>query len=169
MQVQARISIVLWGTVLVAPLAAEERLRLAGRNTETPFASRAAGERSWPITLGPPDTKAALELQLRQEEQIVERGTQIRVGNVSATLTPTLQLRVVVGARSTAKFSLPVRRVSGHRVETHGLRFQPAPVDPRISYIPDLVDDLILYESTDWLYYLPIDDPHAYVRQPQDP
>ena len=169
MQVQARISIVLWGTVLVAPLAAEERLRLAGRNTETPFAYRAAGERSWPITLGPPDTKAALELQLRQEEQIVERGTQIRVGNVSATLTPTLQLRVVAGARSTAKFSLPVRLVSGHRVETHGLRFQPAPVDPRISYIPDLVDDLILYESTDWLYYLPIDDPHAYVRQPQDP
>ena len=33
----------------------------------------------------------------------------------------------------------------------------------------DEIAEVILYESADWLYYLPIDDPHAYVHQPQDP
>ena len=45
-----------------SPGVADERLRLTGRNTETPFAYVVNGERSWPITLGPPAQTAALEL-----------------------------------------------------------------------------------------------------------
>ena len=33
----------------------------------------------------------------------------------------------------------------------------------------DDIQEVILYESADWLYYLPIQDPHAYLEAGKDP
>ena len=106
MQWSARVVVLLWLFVLASPVAAVEGLRLAGRNTETPFAYVVNGERSWPITLGAFDQTAVLELQLRRGDEILQRGQQIDVGNVHVMLTDQLRLRVVAGPEEKATFSL---------------------------------------------------------------
>ena len=143
MQWSARVTVLLWMFVLASPLVAVEGFRLAGRNTETPFAYVAAGARSWPITLGAFDQTASLELQLRRGDEILQRGQQIDVGNVHVMLTDQLRLRVVAGPEEKAAFSLHLVCQIDGRMDVQVLRFQPAPRERRVSYISDLVDDLI--------------------------
>lgn len=143
MQWLARCAALLWVFVLAGPGAADEGLRLAGRNTETPFAYVADGERSWPITLGAFDQAAVLELQLHRGDEIVQRGQQIDVGNVRVMVTDHLRLRVVAGPETKAAFSLHLICQVDGRMDRQVLRFQPAPAARQVSYISDLVDDLI--------------------------
>jgi len=130
------------GSVAVAR-AEPAGLRLAPRNSEVPFAYLVGGSRSWPIVLGDQAESVRLRLQYRRDGKVAQSGPRLRVGRVTAVLNAQRELEVVADAGATDRLSLELILDAGGQTTTQTIQLQPAPPARPISYISDLVDDLI--------------------------
>ena len=118
-------------------------LQLAPRNSEVPFAYLVGSKRSWPIVLGDADGSPRLRLQYRRDGKVMQSGTRLRVGGVTAVVNADRELEVVADAAANDRWSLDLILEDQGRTTTQTIQLQPAPADRPISYISDLVDDLI--------------------------
>ncbi|MEO1996335.1 MAG: hypothetical protein ABGZ17_13785, partial [Planctomycetaceae bacterium] len=118
-------------------------LRLAPRNSEVPFAYLAGGQRSWPVVLGDRRAVGQLRLQYQRDGKVAQSGSRLRVGGVTAVVNAQRELEVVAEAGATERLSLELILDDQGQTTTQTIQLQPAPPARPISYISDLVDDLI--------------------------
>ena len=131
--------------LLLVPVAAcaAEQARLSPRNTEVPFAYRAGGQRTWPITLGRPDPGQSLRVAIKRGETFLPPGTRVTEGGLTVAVTDTARMTVSARPGTTLKLQIQLSLAGNGQVTRQLITLQPAPPDRPISYISDLVDDLI--------------------------
>lgn len=117
---------------------------LAARNTEVPFCYVAGGSRRWPVVAGELDSRDRLVLTTRVDGKVQASGTQLTVEGLHVSVSRDGFLKIVAPAETTLDFQvqLTVQR-DGQPQEQQMLAIRPAPPDRPISYVADLVDDLI--------------------------
>ncbi|MBQ16248.1 MAG: hypothetical protein CMJ65_03885 [Planctomycetaceae bacterium] len=137
--------------LLVLPIAAisvagdrtGDDLRLSPRNTEVPFAFRREGRRSWPITLGQRRTGDTLQLALKRGKILSPSATRIAHAGLTATVTSDDRLEVSARPGAVSRVTLELSHTRDGQSTRQTITLQPAPPDRPISYVSDLVDDLI--------------------------
>ena len=117
---------------------------LAGRNSEVPFCYLPGGTRRWPILLKRLASDQTLTLTARRDKTILGSGTTLAIEslNVDVAGDGFLQVRAAKGATSEFRIDLTVSR-DGKTEEQQQISLRPAPPAHPISYVADLVDDLI--------------------------
>jgi hypothetical protein len=150
--VVSRFLIVAWAWCAV-PLAAEpvtaaeagREAALSGRNTEAPFCYLRGGKRSWPILRRPLEKDESLVLTARRQTETLGTGPILNLGDVALSITAG-QLQIDAEARDATPLAIELEvavRRAEKTVESQRLQVRAAPPDRPISYIADLVDDLI--------------------------
>lgn len=129
-----------------AALAAEPAPPLSERNVEVPFCYARTGLRSWPILRRRLESGEELVLTARVDGKILGSGRRITVERISLTADDQL----TVDARSELREGLPLSlelEVACHRggrvVQSQKVQLRAAPPPRPISYVADLLDDLI--------------------------
>ncbi len=160
--VWALLWLVMVGGLSRACLAAGEEAALSEYNQSVPFCYLRGGVRTWPILSRKLEAGESLTLIVRQPDQVLETGLKIRVGQVELSVTEEGQLQVDAREESreasplVTEFEVIVLR-GGQAVQTQKLVLRPAPSLKPISYIADLVDDLIrIYGRAETGEFLPI-------------
>jgi len=130
-------------TSATAACGPDNATRLAPRNTEVPFAYLDSAERRWPILVGRLADDDRLGLEHRQDGQVVASGQSVELDGVSARIDR--QGHLVVSARPGIRTRPKLHLVlgQGDTITRQAISLQPAPPPRPISYISDLVDDLI--------------------------
>jgi hypothetical protein len=118
-------------------------LRLAPRNSEVPFAYLVGSKRSWPVVLGDQRAAGQLRLQYQRDGKVAQSGSRLRVGGVTVVVSAQRELQVLADAGATERLSLELILDDQGQTTTQTIQLQPAPPPRPISYISDLVDDLI--------------------------
>ena len=147
------------GTLLIVVavggrLAADERTnvaQLSSRNGEVPFCYRRAGQRQWPIIDGKLGPGASVGLTARQNSKVVAAGKRLAFSGLTISVTSAGLLRIDSEQETdSAAFQLIVSLTQpGKPPVKQTLNIRPAPPNRPISYVSDLVDDLIriFYDS----------------------
>ena len=117
--------------------------RLSPRNTEVPFAYLADGTRRWPIVVGSLARADRLGLELRRDKQVVASGERVELDGISARVDRTGQLVVTATPAATARLTLHLVLTRDKSDSRQAITLQKSPPPRPISYISDLVDDLI--------------------------
>ena len=141
-------------TVAVAGLAGgasvAEAAELYDRNTEVAFSYVAAGERAWQITDAPLQRDESLSHQWLEAADVsglrvsLDRDGRLKVVSEAEGSTASLQLEVTL------------RKADGSE-RSQTLQLYPAPPDRPISYLSDLVDDLLrIFWDSDEGRWLPV-------------
>ncbi len=117
--------------------------RLAPRNTEVPFAYLADGTRRWPILVGSLARSDRLGLELRRDKQVVASGERVALDGIAARVERTGHLVVTATPAATARLTLHLVLSRGTSESRQAITLQKSPPPRPISYISDLVDDLI--------------------------
>jgi hypothetical protein len=117
---------------------------LSARNTEVPFCYLTGGSRRWPVFTGELGGDDELALTARKNGEVLESGKKLTVEGLRVTLSREGFLKIVAPANSTVEFQVEVAvKRDGKNREQQQLAIRPAPPDRPISYVADLVDDLI--------------------------
>jgi len=122
---------------------AGSRARLAPRNTEVPFAYLADGTRRWPIVIGSLARTDRLVLELRRDKQVVASGERVELDGIAARVERTGHLVVTASPAASARLTLHLVLSHGTSESRQAITLQKSPPPRPISYISDLVDDLI--------------------------
>jgi len=117
--------------------------RLAPRNTEVPFAYLADGTRRWPIVVGSLAPGDRLGLELRRDKQVVARGERVELDGISARVDRSGHLVVTSTPVATGRLTLHLVLTRDKSDSRQAITLQKSPPPRPISYISDLVDDLI--------------------------
>lgn len=160
---QALLWLVMIGCLSVGSLhAGDPAAALSPYNESVPFCYLRGGDRTWPILSRKLDADESLTLMARQADQVLGAGAAFRVGQVDLSVTVEGQLRVDARAESrdasplVAELEVQVLR-GGQTVQSQKVVLRPAPSPKPISYIADLVDDLIrMYGRAETGEFLPI-------------
>ncbi|MCP3695735.1 MAG: hypothetical protein GY917_26285, partial [Planctomycetaceae bacterium] len=117
---------------------------LAARNGEVPFSYLAGKTRRWPILTRKLAPGQSLTLTGRRGATILGRGPALLIDGLKVTIDNDGFLRVVAPEQATSEFKvdLVVSR-AGTTEQQQQISLRPAPPDRPISYVADLVDDLI--------------------------
>ena len=117
---------------------------LAGRNSEVPFCYLQGATRRWPIMLKRLASDQTLTLTARRDKNILDQGATLSVESLQVSIAADgfLQVRAAEGATSQFRIDLIVSR-NGKPEEQQQISLRPAPPARPISYVADLVDDLI--------------------------
>ncbi len=117
---------------------------LSPRNVETPFCYVAGSPRTWPVFSGKLGPQEQLVLTARQGERVLAEGQELRFSGLHVTLSRIGILRVQAPADATIAFELEIAfHRKGEVIDQQVLSVRRAPPNHPISYISDLVDDLI--------------------------
>lgn len=117
---------------------------LSPRNTEVPFCYTVGSSRSWPVFSGELKEHDKLLLTARRDDSILANGEELNVEGLHLTLSRGGLLNVNAARDTQAEFLLDVAvERKGQRVEQQRLEIRLAPPDRPISYVSDLLDDLI--------------------------
>lgn len=119
--------------------------RLAAANTEAPFCYLRGGVRTWPILRGEIAESDSFQLTARQGETLLAEGKQLRFAGLEIGLTEDGQLRIESDKNPqppSLQLTIQLQR-AGMTIDTQRLDVRPAPPPRPISYVADLVDDLI--------------------------
>jgi len=124
--------------------------RLAPRNTEVPFAYLAGGTRRWPIVVGSLARDDRLVLELKRDKRVVASGPRVELDGISARVDRTGQLLVTATQQAVARLTLQLVLTRDKSDSRQSITLQKSPPPRPISYISDLVDDLIriFWDST---------------------
>ena len=127
-----------WNSVTAAP-------QLLSHNTEVPFCYLAGGTRRWPILDGDLTDATPIELIARQDSVILGRGTKLELPGIDIRINNKGFLIIdATTVEQNIRFELEIRLNSNGESSKHQtILIQPAPPPRPISYIADLVDDLI--------------------------
>ena len=134
--------------ILLISVSALDAEDLAGvlspRNLESPFCYVAGSSRSWPIFRGEFEPSDKLTLTARQGERVLAKGRELRFSGLHVTVSQTGILRIRSSVDVTLAFELDalVYR-EGKQPDRQTLTVRRAPPNRPLSYIADLVDDLI--------------------------
>lgn len=127
------------------PCAAEtpRANRLSERNVEAPFCYLRGGQRQWPILAQSLAPDERLTVAAHPDDQVGSEG-EFSAAGLDAAITPEgmLSIRAADEADRTMAVDLVVVRESVE-LERQTITVRPAPPPRRVSYIADLVDDLI--------------------------
>ncbi|MBM81811.1 MAG: hypothetical protein CMJ78_14640 [Planctomycetaceae bacterium] len=117
---------------------------LSARNTEVPFSYVVGGSRSWPVFSGTlPDSDQVI-LTARDMELVLANGKELTVGGLQITLSRKGFLNIKSAANASEELSLEISvQRNGKSIEQQRINVRPAPPNRPISYVSDLVDDLI--------------------------
>lgn len=129
-------------------LAGDKVPALSEYNSSVPFCYLRGGDRTWPILNRKLEADESLTLVARQSGKELGSGTTFRVGQVDLSITDEGQLRVdaLVESRDAEPLvaEVEVRLLrGGQEVQTQRFTLRPAPPPKPLSYVADLVDDLI--------------------------
>ena len=160
---QALFWLVMIGCLLAGSLhAGDPAAALSPYNESVPYCYLRGGDRAWPILNRKLDADESLTLVARQADQVLGTGTAFRVGQVDLAIVDHGQLRVDARQESpdaeplTADLEIQMLR-GGQVVQSQRVVVRPAPSLKPISYIADLVDDLIrIYGRAETGEFLPI-------------
>lgn len=131
--------------ILAPAVDDEDAVRiLSPRNLEAPFCYVAGGSRTWPVFSGELSPQEQLALTARQDNRVLAEGQELRFSDLHVTLSRTGVLRVQAPEDATIAFDLGLEvRREGKAIDRQPLTVRRAPPNHPISYIADLVDDLI--------------------------
>lgn len=136
--------VVVWPTLSVA---GDADVALSGRNTEVPFCYVRSGVRTWPILQRRLEKDEALTLTARRKDEVLGSGRTIQLDGVSVSVAEGV---LAIDARTETRESAPLTielevalQRGGQTVQSQRLQVRPAPPPRPISYIADLVDDLL--------------------------
>ena len=118
-------------------------LRLAPRNSEVPFAYVVGSKRSWPIALGDLQKQHKFRLEFRRDGQVVHSGTRLQLRGITVAVNARGELEVVAESGASDRLALELILEVQGQTTTQTIQLKPAPPTRPISYISDLVDDLI--------------------------
>ncbi len=117
---------------------------LSPRNVEAPFCYVAGTSRTWPIFSGELDPQDQLTLTARRDDRVLAEGQELRFSGLHVTVSRTGMLSVQSPADATIEFALELEvHREGKLIDRQALSVRRAPPNHPISYISDLVDDLI--------------------------
>lgn len=146
--------------VCFLPIAAAKgdrnQLHLHDENIQVPFCYIAGGTRSWPILTGDIDG-LTISLKATRDDSVLSEGRRLQFSGLSICVTPEGFLQVESGdAGQRPSFDLQVR--IGDQTQT--LKVRAAPSNRPISYVSDLVDDIIyIFSNTSTGQFRPINKP----------
>jgi len=131
--------------ISVSAVDAEESSRIfSPRNLEAPFCYVAGSSRTWPIFSGEPEPQDQLTLTARRDDRVLAEGQELRFSGLHITVSRAGILRVQSPAEATIAFELELAVYrEGKLMDQQTLAVRRAPPNHPISYIADLVDDLI--------------------------
>ena len=131
--------------ISVSALDAEDSAGvLSPRNLESPFCYVAGGVRSWPTLCRELEPNDQLTLAARRGEQVLAEGRELRFSGLHVAVSQTGILRIEASVDVALVFELEVFvHRHGKRLASQTLTVRRAPPNRRLSYISDLVDDLI--------------------------
>jgi hypothetical protein len=135
-------------------------LKLNSRNTEVPFCYRVGGRRSWPIANGKLASQQSVNLKARRNGTIVSEGNELEFKGLTVSVSSDGWLHVVSSdAANSDAFQLEVTLKGPEGAsQSQELTVRPAPPERPISYLSDLVDDLIrIFWDHDAGQWLPIE------------
>lgn len=147
----AAIAFVLLAAVACRPSSAEDikrELALSERNLEVPFCYLRHGTRSWPILLRPLRKDEKITLSARHKDELLGNGEKLKLGDVAIAISAEGKLVVDAGSEKPDSAPLVIEldvtlRRDDAIVQTQRLTVRPAPPPRPLTYIADLVDDLI--------------------------
>ncbi|MFO1007630.1 MAG: hypothetical protein U0929_16830 [Planctomycetaceae bacterium] len=159
---RALLWLVMAGGLSGAYLAAGEETALSEYNQSVPFCYLRGGVRTWPILSRKLEAGESLTLTARQADEVLGTGQTLRAGLVELSITEDGKLRVDALAEPRdvspliTELEVQVLR-DGQAVQSQKLVLRPSPPLKPISYIADLVDDLIrMYGRAETGEFLPI-------------
>lgn len=127
-----------------AALADDRSSILSPRNREAPFCYLRGGERAWPIMLRNLPESHAVQLIARNGTTLLEKGHPLRLDGVTVEITAEGKLSVIAEPDARLECDLEIVILQGTEVlESQIVSVRPAPPHRPISYVADLVDDLI--------------------------
>lgn len=144
--------LLIWTGVAVCCTAVADEARpvpaLSERNREAPFCYLRHGTRSWPILLRPLKKDEKITLSARREDEVLGDGETLKLGDVTIAISEEGKLVVNAGSEKLETAPLVIEldvtlRRDDAVVQTQRLRVRPAPPPRPLTYIADLVDDLI--------------------------
>ncbi len=115
---------------------------------EAPFCYEQAGLRSWPIFSRPLKQGDAVTLTARRKGEVLASGKTLKFSGLAVSISDssklTIDARIVTPKNPPPQFELEVAlHRPGHPVQSQRLEVRPAPPPRPISYLADLVDDLV--------------------------
>lgn len=114
------------------------------RNVEAPFCYVAGTSRAWPIFPSELDPQDQLSLTARRDDRVLGEGQELRFSGLHVTVSRKGILSVQSPADATIEFALELEvHREGKLIDRQALSVRRAPPKHPISYIADLVDDLI--------------------------
>ena len=158
------------GIIAVPSVTAGEDASLFPRNTEVPFYYVPGAIRTWPIIDG--KLAGPVQLTARQQDRVLAKGLSLEFHGLHLTVTRTgkLAIKSVTDSQPIA-FELEVRLPNNEdALSSQTLQIRVAPPQRPISYVADLVDDIIhIYWDANADRFRPItaDGFHQYFRRLQ--
>ena len=127
------------------PLSAQPTARvLSSRNTEVPFSYVIGSSRRWPIFAGELHPQDELVLTARDQTEVLATGSALTVAGLRVAILRSGFLTIKAERQATREIQLDIAILrDGERREKQTLAIRPAPPDRPLSYVADLVDDLI--------------------------
>jgi hypothetical protein len=121
---------------------------LSERNLEVPFCYLRQGKRTWPILRRPLEKDETFTLTARRNDEVLGSGTTLKLSDVALSMSADGKLVVDAGSEPRDATPLVIElemslRRNGREVQSQRLQVRPAPPPRPLTYIADLVDDLI--------------------------
>ncbi len=140
-------------------LSEDTQPHFSPRMVEAPYCYVVGDERSWPILREKMSSSQNISLIARQGDRKLSEGTSLRFKGFIVTVDKTGTLTIVAPDDATSEFRLEVVLHEGDAVqESRVLSMRPAPPHRPISYVADLVDDLIrIFWKADSQEFLPLE------------
>ncbi len=117
---------------------------LSPRNVEVPFCYLAGGERRWPFLSRPLGSTDDISFELLRDGNILAEGATIEHAGLKISLLDRCWLRIEAAedVEQAWQLRIKIRREEAH-VEEQLITIRRAPQPRPVSYVADLVDDLI--------------------------
>ncbi len=129
--------------VMNHPVVADDESGLSPRLSEVPFCYISGGTRSWPLREAPLADNEKLRLVARQKKKTLGEGGSLKFDGLQISTTRKGWLKIVAAPDSKTSFQLELILDREGESLRRVVSVRPAPPDRPISYVSDLVDDLI--------------------------
>ena len=133
-----------------------EDFDLSSWNTMAPYAYLHESSRSWPVALPDHKTYDTINLQIIRDDKTQASGHPVQYDGIRIELTP--QNKLVIHSEKNSprhEFDLKLTLLSkGKETFNQILHVQPAPPDRPITYLSDMIDELIgfFYDSKSYQF-----------------
>ena len=129
-------------------LSEKDDARLLKRNDEAPFCYERAGTRAWPIFNRQLQSDEAVTLTARRDGEVLDSGETLAFSGLSVSVDEKSRLTIDASGEDVENQALPFElevslQSPGRPAQSQKLRVRSAPPPRPISYLADLVDDLI--------------------------